>query len=253
MGVGLALGLNVLGLLRLDVGGVDLSVAGGALEGVEERPEEADGAESEHGPGESRDGSDARALVDEGAVLLGEGLDGVAALETVAEGGHLEHAGDNTEHDASSKEAEDEELVREPGVEDAEEGEEEGGEEAGCECMKRAERASGRAQLCAWTTTGPPDLGHLRKAESVVPPSVGVVSPDIAVLVELLRDETEEGEVDHKVEDEEREDEDLALGREERLHAGLGDLGLVGGYALVKLALATRRPRLVERSSTGLR
>lgn len=181
---------GLVGGLEVDVGLVDVGTA--RLEGelVEEEPEEADDAETEHGPRETDNGGDARALVNEGLVLERERVDGVAALKTVAEGGSGEDTRDGTEHDTSGEEAEEDEGVAQGPVAETEDQVEDGGEES--------------------------------KTESVVEHAVGVRGPVVAILVDLLRDETQEGEVDSAEEGEEGHEEGLAGGRERETQAGGG-------------------------------
>jgi len=63
---------------------------------VNESPEEARNGEGEQGPGKTLDGGDAGALVGVWLPLKREGSDGVAALETMAEGRRLDDAGART-------------------------------------------------------------------------------------------------------------------------------------------------------------
>lgn len=67
---------------------------------------------------------------------------------------------------------------------------------------------------------------HSPQSESVVVTEVWVVVGVVAVLVELLGDETQKSDVNADVEDEEGEDEDLTPGREKLLDARLGGLVL---------------------------
>lgn len=179
-----------LGLLIGDVGLVEVGALRDARELVREEEEEADAAHGEHGPGETADGSDARALLDKRLVLDGEAVEGVAALETVAEGSSLEDTGDSTEEDTGGEHEEGEGEVAEPPVGDTDDQVEDGGKETETKRM----------------------VVLVRRVVLLV----------VAVLVDLLRDETEERDVDAAPEDEEGEDDNLAGGREEEANAGLG-------------------------------
>lgn len=126
--------LNVLvglGSLRLDVGSVDALTLGSARVLVLDRPHKAHDVESEHCPAETLDGSDARAVLDEGAVLLGETVGGVAALEAVAEGGLVKDTGRGSKEDGTGEEHEGEDAVAKVPVGQAEQEVEDAGEEAG--------------------------------------------------------------------------------------------------------------------------
>lgn len=184
---------RLLTLLGGDVGLVDVLALGGTRELVGGEEEEAEGAEAEHGPRETGDGGDARALGNEGAVLLGEALGGVTALEAVSEGSGGEDTSTSAEEDATSEEEEHQGEVAEPPVGETDEKVEDRGEE--------------------------------EETHGVVPHARGVASPVIAEAVELLRDETEKGDVDAEEEDKVAEDADLTTGGEEEAHAGGGTLG----------------------------
>lgn len=81
---------------------------------------------------------------------------------------------------------------------------------------------------------------HSPKTQRVVVAQVGVVLIVVAVLVQLLRDETEHGDVDARVEHEEEEDELLAAGVEHLPELARGhDLLCEGRQRLVVASLQT--------------